>query len=145
MTADTWSLLAAAAVCAVFACCVWLADRADRPAPAAGTAPPAPPAPAPRHERRAPDLAALTRGPHGTGWLEPVPDDDPADVTGVQPVATSYLGMPTQDYLDQLYARYEEAQREYATGPDPDRPETWAFGTPEDRQPDYASDTEAGK
>ena len=45
----------------------------------------------PRADRTAPapDLDALTPGPVGTGWLEHLPDDDPADITGVQPHATS--------------------------------------------------------
>ena len=42
-------------------------------------------------------------GPAGTGRLEPVPDDDPADTTGVQPVATCELGAPVDQYLDDLF------------------------------------------
>lgn len=50
-----------------------------------------------------PDLGALTPGPVGTGWLAPLPDDDPADTTGVQPVATCELGAPVDQYLDDLF------------------------------------------
>ena len=54
-------------------------------------------------EQPSPDLDALTPGPVGGGWLEHVPDDDPADTTGVQPVATCELGAPVDQYLDDLF------------------------------------------
>ena len=50
-----------------------------------------------------PDLAALTPSPVGGGWLAPLPDDDPADTTGVQPVAICELGAPVDQYLADLF------------------------------------------
>jgi hypothetical protein len=58
-----------------------------------------------------PDLDALTPGPVGTGWLVALPDDEPADVTGVQPASTCYLGMPSEQYVDELFDKHAEAQR----------------------------------
>lgn len=61
-------------------------------------------------EKPRPDLDALTPGPVGTGWLEALPDDDPPDITGVQPAATRYLGMPSGQYVDELFDKHAEAR-----------------------------------
>jgi hypothetical protein len=58
-----------------------------------------------------PDLGALTPGPVGTGWLEPLPDDPPADITGVQPHDVRYHGMPSGQYVDELFEKHAEAQQ----------------------------------
>lgn len=63
--------------------------------------------PVPVAERRSPDLARLTRTLNGTGWLPAVPDDEPSEITGVQPVAVCELGQTTEAYIDELFARYE--------------------------------------
>jgi hypothetical protein len=57
--------------------------------------------------RRSPELAALTRTLSGTGWLAALPDDDPLETTGTQPVAVCELGMPTEAYIEELYAEAE--------------------------------------
>ena len=116
-------LIAGFTCSAAIAGLVWLAERLDPPdrgrhAPFADPADRTDPhgeqyiATLKAHEQRAPDLAALTRGLGHTGWLEPLPeDDDPADTTGALPVATCYLGMPSEQYVDELFGKYAEAQQ----------------------------------
>ena len=88
---------------AAIAAAVWVAERLDPPPRDLVTGGGQHIARTGADEKPHPDLDALTPGPVGTGWLEPVPDDDPADNTGVQPVATCELGAPVEQYLDDLF------------------------------------------
>lgn len=52
-------------------------------------------------------LAALVRGT-GTARLPELPPGPPPDATGVLPPAEAWLGMPSEQYVDQLFAKYAE-------------------------------------
>ena len=99
------------AASAAIAAAVWVAERLDPPQrdPLAGGG---------QHtartgadEKPGPDLDALTPGPVGTGWLEHLPDDDPADITGIQPADVMYLGKPSGEYVNELFSKHAEAQQ----------------------------------
>ena len=99
------------AASAAIATAVWVAERLDPPprdTPAGGGQDIAR---AGADEKPHPDLDALTPGPVGTGWLEPFPDDDPADITGIQPADVMYLGKPSGEYVDELFSKHAEAQQ----------------------------------
>jgi hypothetical protein len=105
---------AAVILIAVLACITGLAAWvviAERLDPPQRGNPPAVPAGRQHTARPGPDLDALTPGPGRTGWLEPLPDDDPADITGVQPPSTRYLGKEIGQYLDELFDKHAEAQQ----------------------------------
>ena len=109
MSPVTVILIAAGTCLAALVTWVVVAERLDPPPREPRNPLPAPAAHA--GGQPAPDLDALTPGPGGTGWLEPLPDDDPADITGVQPPSTRYLGKPIGQYVDELFDKHAEAQQ----------------------------------
>lgn len=56
-----------------------------------------------------PPLAELVRSLPETGPLPELPPDPPPDATGVLPPAEAWLGMPTERYVDELFAKHAEA------------------------------------
>jgi hypothetical protein len=96
-------LIAAGTCLAALIAWVVIAERLDPPPrdpPAARTG---------TDKKPRPDLDALTPGPAGTGWLEALPDDDPADLTWGTTGAARYLGMPSRQYVDELFEKHAEA------------------------------------
>lgn len=108
-------------VAGVFALAMWLAGRLDPPqrgrhVPFADPADRTDPdgdryvARLREDDEPGPDLDALERpSPVGTGWFPALPDDEPADITGVQPADVRYLGVSSEEYVDELFDKHAEA------------------------------------
>jgi hypothetical protein len=47
----------------------------------------------------------------GTGFLQALPDDPAPDPTLIQPADVAYLGKPSGEYVDDLFAKHAEAQQ----------------------------------
>jgi hypothetical protein len=58
---------------------------------------------------RAEAAASTTTG--STGQFPMLPPDPEPDITGVQEAAVRYLGKPSGEYVDELFAKHAEAQQ----------------------------------